>query len=133
MSLMRRLVRRFSLLWLLVLVAQSGCKKLNDNRTVEIEPGEEKLIIADPVSRDQSVTVSWDSEGSPVSVYLFLEKDQKAASDAITLGKASDKMLAKKEQSSEDSLQVQVPSEEKLVVMMTSRKQAKVRVKMVGK
>jgi len=30
-------------------------------------------------------------------------------------------------------LQVQVPSGEKLVVMITSRKQAKVRVKMVGK
>jgi hypothetical protein len=127
------LIRRSSLLCLLVLLAQPGCKKLNDDRIVDIEPGEEKLIIADPVSRDQSVTVSWNSEGSPVNIYLFLEKDQKVASDAITVGKASDKVLAKKEQSSEGSLQVQVPAEEKLVVMITSRKQAKVRVKMVGK
>ena len=64
---------------------------------------------------------------------LPLEKDQKTASDAITLGKKSDEVLASKERSNEDNLQVQVPSGEKLVVMITSRKQAKVRVKMVGK
>lgn len=130
---MSNLIRRSSLLCLLVLLTQPGCKKLNDDRTVEIEPGEEKLIIADPVSRDQSVTVSWDSEGSAVNVYLFLEKDQKTASDAITLGKKSDKVLASKERSNADNLQVQVPSGEKLVVMITSGKQAKVRVKMMGK
>jgi predicted glutamine amidotransferase len=129
---MSSLIRRSSLLCMLVLLTQPGCKKLNDDRFVEVEPGEEKLIIADPASRDQSVTVSWDSEGAPVNVYLYLEKDQKAASDAIALGKNSDKVLASKKLSNEDTLQVQVPSGEKLVVMMTSRKQAKVRVKMVG-
>jgi hypothetical protein len=133
MPLMRSQVRIVPLLCLVVLLTQPGCKKLNDDRIVDIEPGEEKLIIADPASRDQNVTVSWDSEGAAVNIYLFLEKDQKTASDAITLGKKSDEVLASKERSNEDNLQVQVPSGEKLVVMITSRKQAKVRVKMVGK
>jgi hypothetical protein len=124
-----------TLLWIgLVILPQAGCqKKLNDERTVVVEPGEEKLIIADPASRDQAVNVSWNSSGTPVSVYLYLEKDQKEAAKAITLGNASRSLLGKKEQSESGELEVQVPAGEKITVMLTSRKQAKVGVKILGK
>src|SRR6266852_4588563 len=124
---MRCLIQKLSLLCLLGLLTQAGCgKKLNDARTVPVEPGEEKLIIADPVSRDQSVTVTWNADGTPINIYLFLEKDQKAASEAITLGKASG-LLGSKAKADRGMLTVQVPSGEKLIAMLTSSKQASVR------
>jgi hypothetical protein len=130
---MRCLIKRLSLLCVLGLFAQAGCgKKLNDVRIVQVEPGEEKLIIADPVSRDQSVTVTWNADGSPIIIYLFLERDQKAASEAITLGNNSG-LLGSKAKADRGILEVQVPSGEKLIVMLTSSKQASVRVHISGK
>src|SRR5262249_3212907 len=129
----RRLFPLFPWFCIVAFLAQAGCqKKLSDDRTIQVEPGEEKLIIADPASRDQGVSVSWNSTGTPVSVYLFLEKDQQAASEAIMLSKASSKLLAKKEQADTGTLEAQVPAGEKLTVMVTSRKQAKVGVKILG-
>jgi hypothetical protein len=130
---MRCRIRRISWLCLLVFLAQAGCaKKLNDARVVQVEPAEEKLIIADPASRDQNVTVTWNADGTPIDIYLFLEKDQKAASQAITLGKDSG-LLGSKTKADRGVLEVQVPSGEKLVVMLTSSKQASVRVHILGK
>jgi hypothetical protein len=130
---MRGLSKGLSLLCLLGLLAQAGCgKKLNDDRTVQVEPAEEKLIIADPASRDQSVTVTWNADGTPVNIYLFLERDQRAASEAITLGKGSG-LLDSKTKADRGVLEVQVPSGEKLVVMLTSSKPASVRVHISGK
>jgi hypothetical protein len=114
-------------------LTQAGCgKKLNDARVVQVEPAEEKLIIADPASRDQTVTVTWNADGLPINIYLFLEKDQKAASQAITLGKDAG-LLASKTKADKGMLDVQVPSGEKLVVMLTSSKQTSVRVHILGK
>ena len=128
-----RNLTRLSLLCLLALAAQAGCgKKLNDDRIVPIEPAEEKLIIADPASRDQGVTVTWNADGTPIDIYLFLEKDQKAASQAVTLGKTSG-LLGSKTKADRGVLEVQVPSGEKLVVMMTSSKPASVRLHIAGK
>ncbi len=129
---MKSLTRGFSLLCMLALLTQTGCgKKLNDDRIVQIEPAEEKLIIADPASRDQSVTVTWNADGTPIDISLFLEKDQKAASQAVTLGKTSG-LLGSKTKADRGVLEVQVPSGEKLVVMLTSSKQASVRVHISG-
>src|SRR5437867_12254889 len=130
---MRYLMHRLSWLGVLVLLAQAGCgKKLNDDRIVQVEPAEERLIIADPASRDQSVTVTWNADGTPIDIYLFLEKDQKAASRAVTLGKTSG-LLGSQTKADRGVLEVQVPSGEKLVVMLTSSKQASVRVHISGK
>ncbi len=130
---MGELTKGLSLLCLLGLLTQAGCgKKLNDARTVPVEPGEEKLIIADPASRDQSVTVTWNADGTPINIYLFLEKDQKAASEAITLGKASG-LLGSKAKADRGMLEVQVPAGEKLIVLLTSSKPASVRVHISGK
>jgi hypothetical protein len=89
------------------------------------------LIIADPASRDQSVTVTWNADGTPIDIYLFLEKDQKAASQAVTLGKTSG-LLGSKTKADRGVLEVRVPSGEKLVVMLTTSKQASVRVHISG-
>jgi hypothetical protein len=125
-------MKTLSWLYVLGLLTQAGCaKKLNDARVVQVEPAEEKLIIADPASRDQTVTVTWNADGTPINIYLFLEKDQKAASQAITLGKDSG-LLGSKTKADRGTLEVQVPSGEKLVVMLTSYKQASVRVHMSG-
>jgi hypothetical protein len=124
-----------TLLWLylLVLLVSAGCsKKLNDARVVQVEPAEEKLIIADPASRDQTVAVTWNADGTPINIYLFLEKDQKAASQAINLGKDSG-LLGSEKKTDRGTLDVQVPSGEKLVVMLTSFKPASVRVHILGK
>jgi hypothetical protein len=130
---MSSLVRGSSLLCMLVFVAQTGCaRKLNDARTVQVEPGEEKLIIAEPVSRDQNVSVTWNADGMPIDIYLFLEKDQKAASQAITLGKTSG-LLGSQSKTDRGMLEVQVASGEKLVVMLTSSKPASVRLHIAGK
>jgi hypothetical protein len=123
------------LLWfcLLGLLTQAGCaKKLNDARVVQVEPAEEKLIIADPAARDQTVTVTWNADGTPTNIYLFLERDQKAASQAISLGKDSG-LLGSNTKTDRGTLDVQVPSGEKLVVMLTSSKPASVRVHILGK
>lgn len=126
-------MKTFWLLCLLGLLTQAGCaKKLNDARVVQVEPAEEKLIIADPASRDQTVTVTWNADGTPINIYLFLEKDQKAASQAINLGKDSG-LLDSKTKADRGTLEVQVPSGEKLVVMLTSSKPASVRVHILGK
>src|SRR6266849_9342393 len=129
---MRCLIQKLSWLCALSLLAQAGCaKKLNDDRIVQVEPAEEKLIIADPASRDQSVTVTWNADGTPIDIYLFLEKDQKAASQAVTLGKTSG-LLSSQTKADRGVLKVRVPSGEKLVVMLTTSKQASVRVHISG-
>src|SRR2546430_3779077 len=130
---MRYLMHRLSWLSVLVLLAQAGCgKKLNDDRIVQVEPAEERLIIADPASRDQSVTVTWNADGTPIDIYLFLENDQKVASQSITLGKTAG-LLGSQSKTDKGMLEVQVASREKLVVMLTSSKPASVRLHIAGK
>lgn len=119
-----RLPFQISLTLAASLLLFAGCQKLSDERTMQLEPGDEKELTIDAPKNDQKVTVSVSSPGTPVSVYMALQKDAKAG-----------KPLASKEKVENDSIEATIPGGNAFVVTLTNqgRKPASVKVKISGK
>jgi hypothetical protein len=100
----------------------SGCTKLNDERTVQVAPGDEHKLFIDPAKKEQRITVSVSSPGTPVNVSLLLENDPKKALDS-------------KEKVEEATLNATIPADNKAVVLLTSAgaRTANVKVKITNK
>jgi hypothetical protein len=119
----------------LALVLTAGCRgPLNVETTVHLDPVDSsKPLLIDPPTYDQQVTVT---VSSPVEVdaYLVLEKDRKAAEDALAAGKKPTAVLDEKEKATEATLTGKVPGKTaSAVVFSNARKTGDAKVKIVGK
>ncbi len=120
----------------LVVFLASGCGvKLNVEKTLEVTPGEAKMVIIDKISKEQKVRVQFKSQGGPVTVDCFLEKDQKEVEGARLSGKKPSKALDSKEKMEEAEMVVTVPADNEAVVMVSSvsGKKATVQVKITNR
>lgn len=72
---MRCLSRLVCLGVLCTLLVASGCQKVNEQRTMKLEPGDTKAVQIGGPDREQQVTVTVNVSGSPVDVYVALDKE----------------------------------------------------------
>jgi hypothetical protein len=118
------------------LVLAAGCKqRVNEERTLSLEPGVTKPLQIDAPARDQQVTVTVASPGAPVSAYLVLEKNRAATEDALVAGKKPGaNILAGSEKAEQATLEATVPAKEAyaVVVSNSSGKPAQVKVTIKG-
>jgi hypothetical protein len=99
----------------------AGCRlqqRLDRTLTVSVSPGEVKSQIVDAPATDQQVTVTASSPGVPVSVYLVLGKDQKAAEDGLLNSKPVANALDGKEKTEQVTLQGKVPAKNEFAVVL---------------
>jgi hypothetical protein len=119
---------------LIALLMVAGCQsKLNVDHTVQMESATLKSIEIDPPRYDQKMAVTIQSD-NPVTVYIYLQKDKAAVTDAIDKGKKPEAVLTMKENVQNESLDVTVPAKQGAVVtLQTTSKPASVKLKLLGK
>lgn len=98
-----------------------GCRPaLEERRSMTLEVGEISVIEVDAVGREQTITASVTSTGGPLSVSLYLAKDDAEVERAITLGAPSDLILARQTAVNEAHLAATIPAGEKAAVRIES-------------
>lgn len=113
-----------------------GCQKVNYDRTVQVEPGDVQVVMIDPPRSAQKVSVVASSPGTPVDVYVVLEKDQEEAKQSLLSGKspAKDKLLANKQKAEEATLEATVPAKNGFAVLVSgAKKSTQVKLKITGR
>ena len=114
----------------IVAVSFSGCNtRLADQRVMELGPGEINSVVIDPVSHDQAVTVTANSEGAPINVHVFRFADEETVERAITLGIDSDKIIARQLDSNEISLTATIPAGQEGAIRFATAKPASAKIK----
>jgi hypothetical protein len=99
-----------------------------------LDATEYKSLEFDAPARDQKVAVTVIASGSPVDVYLVLQKDQAAAEKALTLQKHLGIALARKEQTENATLEAIIPARNAFAVLISgARKACEVTVKVTGR
>lgn len=115
------------------LLLVGGCAKLNIEKTLEVPFGETVRWPIDGVKAGQKITVSLNVTGGPVDAYLYLEKDEKAAEDAI-FAKKDDIALVlatKRAISGDAQLEATLPAAGPAILFLSGKK-ATVKVKVTN-
>jgi hypothetical protein len=102
-------------------LAAGGCQRLNYETTVQVAPSEIEVRTIDPPRREQKVTVTFQSSGPPVDVYVTLEGDREAAKDALLNGKKPASSLGGSAKVTDGTLQVTVPAKSGYSVLIMNR------------
>src|SRR5581483_9578767 len=113
--------------------AATGClSRLHVTKTYALKVGQVQALSIDAPARDQTVTVAVETD-APVTVYMFLQRDEEQVEHAVQIGKMPEKALAKWEGDSAGSLSAKVPAKEVAIVRAESgSKAAKVKLKITG-
>jgi hypothetical protein len=109
-----------------------GCTKLNHERVLEIQPGQVKSVIIEPISKKQTVKVKITSVGTPVTVALIAGGDLQAATDQLADGKKPANAAEYKANFENDFFTVPVPENTEFNVLVTANKKATVTVKVTN-
>ncbi|MBY0524691.1 MAG: hypothetical protein K2R98_14905 [Gemmataceae bacterium] len=138
---MRAMLRLAGFLLSVMLLA--GCaiqKPLSVEKTLDVGPGESRVVLVDAPVRDQKVNVSVNSGGVPVDVYVILEEsDDKAleiAGKATMSGQAPAGALASNQKSAEANVDATIPAKKAFAVLVcnnVNNKKADVKVKVTSK
>jgi hypothetical protein len=107
----------------------TGCgPRLASVHEIALDANDIKSILLDPIGKDQIVNVTAKSEGGPIHVHVYLVKDEQAVDDAITLGQATDKVIASQMDSREIVLEALIPANQEAAVRLqpASREDVKV-------
>ena len=131
---MRRILVLHCFLLAALLVALPGCGKLHYESTVELGAGEVELILVDPPKREQQISVTVTSSGSPINVYVVLAKDKEVAKEALLNGQKPAASLAGKVKTQEATLEATVPANTGFVILLGgASKSSQVKVKVTGR
>ena len=114
----------------------AGCQKINLEKTVDLDTQEAKApFIVDGPARDQDVTVTVTPEkGTPVDVYVVLEKDSAAALADMTSQRPPMNTLASRTKiDGEAKLTAKVPAKNAYAVIVgNANKNTKAGIKVEG-
>lgn len=114
-----------------------GCQRVSQQKTEALEAMEVKApFIVDGPSSEQNVTVAVSPEkGSPVDVFIVLEKDRQAVTDDLQNGREPKKTLGGQRKIENDTtVTAKVPAKsEYAVIVGNSRKATKVTLKLDGR
>lgn len=104
--------------WLLALML-AGCEaRLQDHRTVEVDPAGEMVIPLDAQSRERTLQVTAKAEGGPIDIYVYLSKDdQQAVADIYA--KRDGLFLAREVNVTQANLSAVIPANEQATVLLT--------------
>jgi hypothetical protein len=118
-----------------IFVALAGCgQKLDYETAVQLEAGDVQLLAIDPPKREQKVTVTVTSSGSPISVYVILGKDKEAAKQALLDSKKPTGALASNVKTQEATLEATIPANTGFGVLLGgASKSSQVKVKVTGR
>jgi hypothetical protein len=111
-----------------------GCgPRVLHEQSWEIDPGQARGPVLQDLKKDTKISVEVSSPGTPVGVYLVLEKDEKAVLDALGAEKAPPNTLASEAKTEGKTLEVTMPERTGLVILIhnppVNQKQASVKVK----
>jgi hypothetical protein len=110
-----------------------GCQRLNHERTIALEEGEIRSVEIDAPTRDQTVTVSVTA-GSPVDVFIVLERDEEATKEALSLQKAPNTQLAGKLKVQDATLEAAIPAKKRFAVLLSgARTKTDVKLRIAGR
>jgi hypothetical protein len=103
-----------------ILITLVGCRaRLNDERTVAVDPGTTQYITVDPIAREQTVKVAATSANGQFNIYFFLEKDKTTVEKEAMTGKLGPKVLDKALKTAKADLSATIPANERATVMLT--------------
>jgi hypothetical protein len=132
-------VTRRILLWIGICALAlpiSACNRtvLNYEKALEIGPGGQNTITIEPAPREQKIKVDFTAAPNPVSVFVCLEKDQKAVEhDIETRKEPVANVLARADKADKGILDVTVPADNRMIVLVTrAAKTTKVTLKITN-
>jgi hypothetical protein len=124
-------VRGYLLVALLLVLP--GCQKLNYETTVQLGDGDVQLVLVDPPRSEQKVHITAASSGSPVDVYVVLDKDKEAAKQALLDGKKPAAVLVSETKTRDASLEATIPAKSGFAILLGgASKSSEVKVKVTG-
>ena len=119
---------------LVCLLPATGCQRLEDERTVQLEGGVPKSVQYDPPRYAQKLAVTASSPGGPVSVYLVKAEDAEAGLNTLAADGTPRDVLAKQENTREASLGADIPAKTGFALLIKGQGQAReVKLKVVGR
>lgn len=132
---MRGNLRLRSSLLASIVLALPGCgQKLYHETTVQLSAGEVQLLLIDAPRRDQKISVTVTSSGSPIDVYVVLAKDKEAGKEALLNGKKPTESLAGKVKTQDATLEANIPANTEFAVLLGgASKSSQVKMKVTGR
>jgi hypothetical protein len=120
---------------LLLLLVLSGCgQKLDYQTSVDLDEGQVQSILIDPPKREQNVSITAKSTGSPIDLYVVLDKDKEPAKQALLDRKKPAAALASKTKTQDAALEVTIPANTGFAVLLGGAgKSSHVTVKVTGR
>ena len=98
----------------------SGCgPTLSVKKTIEIDSGEIRTVLLDPVGQAQTIKVE-ASAAEPFHVHIHLAGDEDAVDLAIASGKESDKIITGESNVKSASLTAEIPANKEATVRFQS-------------
>jgi hypothetical protein len=117
----------------LALVCLAGCQKLNVEHALQLEAADAKAYFVDAPKRDQSVVAKVTAGDTPVDVQLVV-LNEGAPETIEEVQKADAKILDKKAQTQDATLEGTVPAKHKFaVVVSNAKKSTRVIIKLTSK
>jgi hypothetical protein len=124
--------------WLVgVIVLAAGCGKINYEKTMVVEGGDFMAISVDPPRFEQKISVTVNSSGAPIDVYVVLEGDQNAAlriaEETLRSSKPLGSALDGKQKITDATLNATIPAKKGFSILLlnggTKRADVKIKIK----
>jgi hypothetical protein len=110
-----------------------GCQRLNHEQTIALDEGEIRSVEIDAPTRDQTVTVRVTA-GSPVDVFIVLEREEEATKEALSLQKPPNTQLAGKLKVQDATLEAAIPAKNRFAVLLSgARTKTDVKLRITGR
>ena len=111
------MIRAFPLVLFSTVTICIGCKpQLSIDREVKLEPDQIKTIIVSAVSMEQTIQVTANSSGGPISVHVYLPEHEEAIEEMIAHGNPLENVIAKVDSAEEVTLNALIPADKEAVV-----------------
>jgi hypothetical protein len=112
----------------------AGCKPLDLERTVEVDPGSSYSFMIDAPKRQQKITIAVKSPGAPVDVYVVAEKDREEAEKGLLVLQPVKNALASSEKVEDKTFEATIPAKTAFAIIIYNRnpKKASVTIKATG-
>lgn len=108
-----------------------GCNpSLDAEEAFQLEVGEIATFIVDAAPRSSNLKVNAESNGSPISVFVYPQEFEEEVDRMITLGKPSDLVLARETEAESIGLVVPIEANQKTAVRVHNAGREVARVKL---
>jgi len=119
----------------IALLAATGCKKINIEKSYDLEPGDNsnKILIIDPPSREQQIVVTATSSEANIGVLILKGNDEKAIEQKPEKLRSEGAILAEKSGEKTITLEATIPAKTPYMVMVSLMENKKSAVKLTVK